>query len=160
MTAATNLQKPYPIGTTYEQPVRRPARRTRPAVNLIPVAIICSLLVLGLSFGYVGQKVRLMNLTYELARLQNELSEVDREYGYLQLAQKKASSPRQVEKLARERLGMTAPTNVEYLVLAGSVATQEEASEIQSAPGIVRSLAAWIERFWPRGGAVEAARRK
>jgi len=160
MTAATNLQRSYPVERQYERPVHRTAKRARPVVNFIPVTIICSLLVLGLSLGYVGQKVRLMRLTYELAQLQNELGEAEREYGYLQLEQEKASSPRQVEKVARERLGMTAPAKVEYLVLAGSVAAQEEASsEIKPAPGIVRSLAAWIERHWPRGGAVEAARR-
>lgn len=159
MSAATHLQKTYvaqQVATT--QPVRYPARRARKKVNPIPAAILCTLLLVGLAIGYVGSKARVMALTYTLAELRVELAAVQREYGYLSMAAEKARSPLQVEKLARERLGMVTPEHVKYLVLAKPGVENDASLDTQKlTPGLVRTLAAWVQRYWPHKATVVAA---
>jgi len=161
MTAARQLQRTdvaQQMATT--MPVHYPARRAKRKVNHLPRAILLTLLSLGLAMGYVSSTVRVMNMTYTLADLRSELAVAQREYGYLSIAVEKARSPQQVEKLARERLGMVTPKSVEYIVLNETLVEKNDAPDMQQTkPGLVRTVAAWLQKYWPHKATVVAASR-
>lgn len=141
-----------------------PARKHR--VSAATMAL-CAACCLALGLGFVAQKARLMIHTHRLAALQSELAALERERGYLQLAVMNARSPEYIERQARERLGMTKPERVEFLVLVPTATqgqpqgTEEgDGEEAAIAPGMVATMGKWLTDNWPRWGRAEASHRQ
>jgi hypothetical protein len=124
---------------------------------------VCAMLMFAACGGLMVQKARLMELTYQLHRLEDELLVLQKEESFLQMELISASSLRQVEQSAIDRLGMVNPEQVEYLVLEGPVddRTQSAAQGTPKTTGssMLASISRWFSDNWPLVGKVEAKSR-
>lgn len=178
MSAASHLRIPVagtavPAERGYQVPAaparRRSGAQKKTAVKPMPVRwlgpvftiALCAGIALAVGLGLVAQKARLMSLQYELAGLQSQLAELEKQRNQLQLALVSAASPEKVELAARQRLNMTRPEHVEYLVLAGGETVKDEpqvaARQAASVPGPLAALGQWFTGNWPRIGTAEAS---
>jgi hypothetical protein len=139
--------------------------KTHQAVWLGPMLTIstCAVLMLTVCGGLMVQKARLMELTYQLQRLQDELLVIQKEEAFLQMELISARSLRQVEQAAVNQLGMVKPEKVEYLVWEDpessrtAVAAQTKTKAADT--GLIASISRWFSENWPLEGRVEAKSR-
>ena len=106
-----------------------------------------------------GTKARLMELSYQLHRLEDELLVLQKEESFLQMELISASSLRQVEQSAIDRLGMVNPEQVEYLVLEGPVDDRQSAPQgtpKTTGSSMLASISRWFSDNWPLVGKVES----
>ncbi|HHW10672.1 MAG TPA: cell division protein FtsL [Firmicutes bacterium] len=138
---------------------RRSQRRA--AYPLTVIAVSCAL-VACLAMGLVIAKVKVMTLTYELREMQAELEREERRHGYLLLAVEAARSPQRLEMLAREKLGMQKPRQVEYLVMAGPDTETDAPAPVGGEAGAPRfawltAINKWLAQVWDNHGTTAAA---
>lgn len=131
-----------------------------PRKSIQPGAIVlCACCCLALALGLVAQKSQLMIRSEELTALQEELAREQRMQSHLQLELMRARSPQQIDRWARERLGMKEPQRVEYLVLVpvqDDSPSQEELAEPEEL-GVLAMVSKWLTDNWPRWGHAEAS---
>lgn len=121
---------------------------------------LIAFVTLGLGLTYVGQRVHVMNLGYELAALEKQLDEAAREQEFLILGMAQARSLDRVEQFATTELGMTRPSDHQYVVLDRQTteSTTFLARESDEPRGILNAAIAWVTRHWPRVQTAEAGR--
>jgi cell division protein FtsL len=121
--------------------------------------VLCAFCCLALALGLVAQKTQLMTRSDELAALHEELAREQKRQSHLQLELMRARSPQQIDRWARERLGMQEPQRVEYLVLVpaqGDTPSQVELTEPKEL-GALAAVTKWLTDNWPRWGQAEAS---
>ncbi|HHT42589.1 MAG TPA: hypothetical protein GX014_04230 [Firmicutes bacterium] len=164
MTAARKLVEPYQphIEEAASEPSRRPApkRRRLPAtLRICLVAAIC--VVLGLL--YLQQQVTSYYLNMELASLQEQVNSMEQRNDHLMLSLESQRSLKQIEQVARTRLGMVDPEFTATLVLPRQVDSIPEAQgrwladeqQDSTTGGVLAVLTAMLNKVLPLGG-VEA----
>jgi len=100
-------QEPAPV------PRRRRRLRLHPMILLSMVAV----LAVTLTISGISQKVRIIELEYNLRSLEAQLEEVRREGQHLQLKAEQLQSLAYIDEMARSRLGMVEPQEAKVLVL-------------------------------------------
>lgn len=129
-----------------------PKKRSHVQVNGMVMISLIAFVVLGLGLTYVGQRVHVMNLGYELAALERRLDEALREQEFLMLGIAQARSLDRVEHVATTTLGMVRPSEHQYVVLESNPADSftSMASDSEEPRGILNAAIAWVTRHWPR----------
>lgn len=135
-------------------------KRSRFKANGMMLISLIAFVVLGLGLTYVGQRVHVMNLGYELAALEKQLDEALREQEFLMLGMAQARSLDRVEQVATASLGMTRPSDHQYVVLERKPvdSVTSLAQESEEPRGILNAAIAWVTRHWPRVQTAEAGR--
>ncbi|MCK9222479.1 MAG: cell division protein FtsL [Limnochordia bacterium] len=97
----------------------RPTQKPRHRRKLSPYVCIglMFILVTGILLGYVAQKWTIISLGYEVEHRQAKLNELQMENQYLRLQKAAARSPKRIEQLAKERMGMVEPLKPEHIVV-------------------------------------------
>ncbi len=85
-------------------------------MKLFSRRLVQLLIVLAMALLYVGSRIKIVELGYEVSRLRSEISETKRENALLK---SKVAHARSTERLAEwaERLGMTTPAANRVLFL-------------------------------------------
>lgn|SRR5690625_2661499 len=137
-----------------------PRRRQRRKLNGMVWISLTAFVILSLGLTYVGQRVHVMNLGYELAALEQRLEEAAREQEFLMLSMAQARSLDRVEQLAIAELGMKRPNDRQYVVLEREPTelTTFLAQDNEESRGILNAAIAWVTRHWPRVQTAEAGR--
>lgn len=127
----------------------RPARqvkqkrlRVHPMILLFMVVIV----VAGLTALGISQKIRAIELEYQLQALKAELHEVQREGQQLQLKVEQLQSLAKIDTLARERLGMIDPQGAHVLALADWEFSPN--TQMATNPGPRQVLARETKHLW------------
>lgn len=77
--------------------------------SLVPLlAMIAAILLVSLFF--VWSRVQVIDMEYELSRLESNLRDADKETARLRLEAASLSSPERIEQVARQELGLRLPT--------------------------------------------------
>jgi cell division protein FtsL len=79
--------------------------------------VIATLLILTGLLLYVGGKVKIMRLGYQIESLKNEKQELERENGSLRIEASSLASPARIEDLAVKRLGMVRPAKENIVIV-------------------------------------------
>lgn len=144
------------------EPLMRQNARTpsRFQANGMLLISLTAFVVLCLGLAYVGQRVHVMNLGYELAALEKQLEEALREQEFLLLGIAQARSLDRVEHLATTVLGMVRPSEHQYVVVERNPepSLTSVASENEEPRGILNAAIAWVTRHWPRVQLAESLR--
>lgn len=141
--------------------IRRISERPRRfKLNGMALMSLVAFVILGLGLTFVGQRVHVMNLGYELAALEKKLDEATREQEFLMLGMTQARSLERVEQFATTELGMTRPNDHQYIVLDRQTSETSTflAHENDEPRGILNAAIAWVTRHWPRVQTAEAGR--
>lgn len=77
---------------------------------------IAALIVAG-TILYVGGKVKIVSLGYQIEALQHEKQELERENRSLRIEASSLSSPARIEEIAVKRLGMIRPEKEDIVVV-------------------------------------------
>ncbi|NLJ86463.1 MAG: hypothetical protein GX322_08480 [Firmicutes bacterium] len=166
MVLAAKRQVSYEESWETPAPPKQPVKRHR-RLRLHPMLllVLASLIVVGLTALGIGQKIRAIELEYELQSLETELEEVRREGQQLQLKVEQLQSLANIEAVARERLGMVDPQAVQVLAMDWDpspdtqLATAELGSRIASSKkskSLWVALAHWVGARIPALGTAEA----
>jgi cell division protein FtsL len=94
--------------------VRQRDRRRRQELALVVVAVLP---VAAALLGYVWLNVKLLNIGYEVYKLERALEQMEQKARELEIEVSYLSSPQQVTVRARAELGMV-PVSLEQLVFA------------------------------------------
>ena len=78
--------------------------------------LIIGLVVLGLIL-YVGEKVKILRLGYQIEALEQEKRELERANRSLRIEASSLSSPARIEELAMKRMGMVRPPKENIVVV-------------------------------------------
>ncbi|NLK08840.1 MAG: hypothetical protein GX316_09125 [Firmicutes bacterium] len=133
-----------PVPPAAPKPLKQRKRRVRihPMILLLLlVAAAAGLTALGIS-----QKIRAIEVEYELQALETELEHVRREGQQLQFAVEQLKSLTQIESAARERLGMIDPVDTQLLALDGW--TPESDVQMAANAGIGQIVGGETRRMW------------
>jgi cell division protein FtsL len=87
--------------------------------------VLAALLVISLLLLYVGGKVQLVRLGYQIEVLEREKKELERENRSLLIEASSLSSPSRIEEIAIKRLGMVRPEK-ENVVIVKRKRVQEQ----------------------------------
>ncbi|HUI45322.1 MAG TPA: cell division protein FtsL [Nitrospirota bacterium] len=82
------------------------------------------LIIVGLLL-YVGGKVKIMRLGYQIDALEREKRELARENGSLRIEASSLTSPARIEELATKRLGMIRPTEDHIVIVKRKAAPKQ-----------------------------------
>ena len=126
------------------RPVRRRSRpliRRRPGTRFAPWGIVVAVLAVALVFGVLLERVVLAQSAFKIARLRRSLTAAEAANQDLMLRATALASPRRLERLARERLGMVEPRQVRYVVADVRIAPRSGEVPRPSGPLAVRGLA-------------------
>ncbi|MGI6037235.1 MAG: FtsB family cell division protein [Limnochordia bacterium] len=140
-----------------------PKRGAYYRINPITMTCFFAGFFLLAALGYLMVHLNVLALSYELSERQGQLAQVDSHYQFLQYELIKARSPENVERQARERLGMIEPGSYEYIVLSPArddnlLLAQDTPLVPAGRPTPMNMVSAWIvDWFWP-GGQAEAGR--
>jgi cell division protein FtsL len=74
------------------------------------------LIVVGLLL-YVGGKVKIMRLGYQIEALERQKRDLERENGSLRIEASSLTSPARIEELATKRLGMIRPPEDDIVIV-------------------------------------------
>lgn len=97
--------------------VRQRDRRRRKELALVVVAVLP---VASALLGYVWLNVKLLNIGYEVYKLERALEQMEQQGRQLEIEVSYLSSPQRVTVRAREELGMV-PVSLDQLVFAEEV---------------------------------------
>ena len=86
---------------------------------LIGLLIISGLLL------YVGGKVKLVRLGYQIEALEHEKQELEREHRSLLIESSSLSSPARIEEIAIKRLGMVRPAKENIVLVKRKASTSQ-----------------------------------
>lgn len=160
MTAARKLDQYSHY--TEETPLpkqRRPQKQNRvPATVKICLVAACCVIV-GLL--YLQQQVTSYYLSMELVQVQEQVNAMQQRNDHLMLSLESQRSLKQIEQIARHELGMVDPTYTATLVLNGPTVMAAEVESrwvAEQSPsgeglGIFATLASWVNKVLPLGGA-------
>ena len=84
---------------------------------MLRVNLILLLIAVTCALGTVSANHRARKLFTELEREQNQMRELDVEWGQLQLEQSTWANHARIEQIAREKLGMRTPPSAQILSL-------------------------------------------
>jgi cell division protein FtsL len=84
---------------------------------MLRVNLILLLIAVACALGTVSANHRARKLFTELEREQNQMRELDVEWGQLQLEQSTWANHARIEQIAREKLGMRTPPSAQILSL-------------------------------------------
>jgi len=84
--------------------------------------LFITLLIIAGLLLYVGGKVRIMRLGYQIEALERQKRELERENGSLRIESSSLTSPARIEELATKRLGMIRPAE-DHIVIVKRKAT-------------------------------------
>ena len=79
-------------------------------------ALVTILVITGLLL-YVGGKVKIMRLGYQIESLEHEKQDLEREYGSLRIEASSLASSARIEELAVKRLGMIRPAKENIVIV-------------------------------------------
>jgi cell division protein FtsL len=79
--------------------------------------IIVTLLILTGLLLYVGGKVKIMRLGYQIESLEHEKQELERENSSLRIEASSLASPARIEELAVKHLGMVRPAKENIVIV-------------------------------------------
>lgn len=176
MSTVSQLRTPVlgsavPNESGYSAPQRKHKGKVKASAKARKTAWLGPMLTMGISAvlmfavcgGLMVQKARLMELTYQLQHLQDELLVLQKEESFLQMELISARSLRQVEQAAINKLGMVKPEQVEYLVWEDPENYHTEVA-IQgthktTSTSVLASISRWFSENWPLVGKVEAKSR-
>lgn len=77
-------------------------------------------LIVGLSIGYIWQRVTFLKISKEIKSLRSQISEQEERYKYLNIEMAKLSSFERIENIATTQLGLVYPKR-EQIVFLGEV---------------------------------------
>lgn len=77
--------------------------------SLVPLLTMIAAIML-VSLFFVWSRVQVIDMEYELSRLEANLRDADKETARLRLEAASLSSPERIEQVAREELGLRLPT--------------------------------------------------
>ncbi len=129
--------------------LQRPAKKVRRRLRLHPM-ILLFLVVLtmaGLTALGITQKIRAIELEYQLQSLEAEFHQVQRESQQLQLKMELRQSLTHIDALARSRLGMVDPEGARVLAL-GDWESPLHTQRAVAKPGARQVLAMQSRRLW------------
>ena len=79
--------------------------------------VLVALLVISGLLLYVGGKVKIMRLGYQIEALEREKRELERENRSLRIEASSLASPARVEEIATKRLGMVRPVKENIVIV-------------------------------------------
>ncbi len=82
------------------------------------------LIIVGLLL-YVGGKVKIMRLGYQIEALERQKRELERENGSLRIEASSLTSPARIEELAIKRLGMIRPAEDHIVIVKRKAAPKQ-----------------------------------
>ena len=85
-------------------------------VHLLPAFLLCVMFA-AVGIMHVSSRVMVVRTGYQLSKLQNESRTLARENDRLKLELATLKSPRRLERLAREELGMAPPSPAAVITL-------------------------------------------
>ena len=100
-------------------PIRRRSRaliQRGPGTRVAPLAVLTTICAIALVFGVLLEQVILAQSAFKLSRVRRDISVAEAEGQRLLLWMTRLSSPRRIERYARERLGMVPASRFDYLV--------------------------------------------
>lgn len=95
----------------------QPARRWRVRLHPMLLLSLVALVTVWLVATGIGQRVRAIELEYEIQEMNERLNQLQKEEQQLQLEIARLQSLARVERLARSRLGMVEPGSSRVVVL-------------------------------------------
>jgi cell division protein FtsL len=99
--------------------IRRRSRgliRRGAGTRLAPLVVLTAICVAALVVAVLLEQVILAQSAFKLARVRREISSAEATNQDLLLRLTRLQSPRRLERYARDRLGMVAPSNRDYIV--------------------------------------------
>jgi cell division protein FtsL len=87
--------------------------------------IIMMLLIIGGLLLYVGGKVTIMRVGYQIEALQREKREMERENSSLKIESSSLTSSARIEEIATKRLGMIRPTEDNVVIVKRKTAPRQ-----------------------------------
>jgi cell division protein FtsL len=88
--------------------------------------VLFVLVVVAALLLYVGGKVKIMRLGYEIEALEREKRELERANRSLRIEASSLSSPARIEEIATKRLGMVRPPKDAVVMVKRKAATRRE----------------------------------
>lgn len=165
MSAARKLIDPYldcedDIAPVRAEPKRKQKHGRVPTTLKICVVAACCVMVALL---YLQQQVVAYHLNFELVQLQEQVNVGQQRNDHLMLSLESQRSLKQIEHIARTKLGMVDPVKTSIIVV-----NQETVRTVQGesrwfdvepsegvSSGVFATLASWLNKVLPLGG-VEA----
>lgn len=134
-----------------EAPKSRERRGVSPTVAVSMIALV----VLVTAMGHVAQRVRIAALSQEVQVHNRRLAEAERLNVHLRVEIEKARSLDWIEREAKTRLGMGAPTRTAWVVLntGGDSQRVEPEHEVRRESGLVAAMSGWFARVRSEIGA-------
>ncbi len=87
--------------------------------------VILALAVISVLLLYVGGKVKIVRLGYQIETLEREKREMERENRSLLIEASSLSSPARIEEIAMKRLGMIRPAKENVVVVKRNTDTKK-----------------------------------
>ncbi len=100
----------------------------------VRMVVLAVLVVIGLMI-YVGGKVQIMRLGYQIDELEKQKRDLERANRALQIEASSLSAPGRIEEIAVKRLGMTRPAKDGIVVVRRMPATAAGPRQRDAAPG-------------------------
>ncbi len=100
----------------------------------VRIVMLAVLVVIGLMI-YVGGKVQIMRLGYQIDELEKQKRDLERANRALQIEASSLSAPGRIEEIAVKRLGMTRPAKDGIVVVRRMPATGAAPRQRNAVPG-------------------------
>ncbi len=88
--------------------------------------LIAALLVIAALLLYVGGKVKIMRLGYQIEALEREKQGLERANRSLRIEESSLTSPARIEEIATKKLGMIRPPKEAVVVVKRKAASRQE----------------------------------
>ena len=148
MVLAAKRQEVYEEISQTPTIVSRPAKKVKRRLRVHPMILLFMIViaVAGLTALGISQKIRAIELEYQLQALEAKLHQVQREGQQLQLRVEQLQSLAKIDTLARDRLGMVDPEGARVLALGDWELLPSTQMATNSGPRQV--LARETKRLW------------
>jgi len=151
----------------YHEPIRsavQPSVNKQRKPHAAAPLLICLMaaVVVCCAVFYLHQRVVTMQLSVKIAQLEQRLAQLKQEQDHLLLTLEQQNRLANIEKFAREQLGMIDPVHTEMLVMQTKKAPKIDNSgwtdsEVPERSNLFTVVAGWLNGLLPVGG-VEAGR--
>lgn len=144
-------------------PAKQVSRKKRSIGRRLPETLLVTLpvaVLFGLALLYLTQHVYVLHLGVQIKDAQRAIQQAEQQHAFLQLRLTQARSLAEIERTARDELGMTDPDTTALLILeqeqhhpSATALNESFADE----PKLFDVVAEWLNQWIP-GGGVEAGR--
>lgn len=140
------------------QPINNQRRRRR--ANPYVCIGLAFIVVTGVLLGYVAQKWSIVALGYEVQRRQTELDQLAMENQYLRVQKAAARSPKRIEQIAKERMGMVEPIAPQHIVvqLPTTSPSTVPTMPVEQPRGLLATISSYLGQLLSGDQAVQAGR--